>query len=225
MEKSKKIKVLFSSLFLLVIVFLLFIFLYKNKKTEISSQKKEISRLIVEPENINLEMGFSTQVSAFYLTSSGEKINVTDQADWSTYNLSYLYVGNKSNKGQIQSRKKEGNTIVTVAFKNEKINIPVKIFRAELKVGCLPRVIDKEGKREIRDYAKVGETVEWVSVYEKIGAPPYNYFWTGTDNFIAKDMPISNKKYDTEGIKEVNFSTVDSVGTLADANCFIKIIK
>lgn len=206
---------------LLVIAVCVFMFAYFlfTGTTDVEEKK-----LIAEPAELTLEMNDSVQIRVYlYDLESGEKEDVTDQAEWTTSNPDIAVVGNKSVKGQVIASEKGGEVVITVTYNNQIANILVKIIRPELEVECAARIM-RDGGPSFEDTARVGETIHWVSVYNKWGAPNYIYKWTGTDN-LNDNGAIAIKVYGTLGLKEAKFFTEDTAGTTAEAVCSIIIIE
>jgi len=171
-----------------------------------------------------MKMNYSDQLEVFLLDSgSGEKENVTSQAEWLTSDSSIVTVGNKSVKGQVIARgEREGEAVITAKFGRKTATAPIQTVRAEMEVECTPRIMKEDGSTEFSDTAQVGEMIHWVALYKKAGAPNYNYKWTGTDE-LDDNRATAEKIYETPGLKEVHFWTEDTAGTTAETTCSITI--
>jgi len=186
------------------------------------TQKKEV--LIVEPTELNLEMNNSSQIRAYLLNlDSGEKEDVTNQAEWTTSNPDIVTVGNKSVKGYIITKNQKATAEIIAKYNDYELKIPVNVTRAKLSVECYPMLAEKWTTEGIKT-AKVGDIIDWIGFYTEIGSPHYDYKWTGTDG-LDGNSAIETKIYDTPGLKEVHFWTKDTAGTIAETDCSILIVK
>lgn len=180
--------------------------------------------LIAEPSELNLRMHYVENVKAYiHDPNSGDKEEVTNQAKWTTSNSDIVVVGNKAVKGQVASRAIEGTTKIIVSYNSQQIEITVNVFRPELEVECISRIMNNN-KAEFRDIANVGETIQWVSNYPKLGAPYYIYEWSGTDG-LEGSFAVAEIIYNKPGVKTAKIFTTDLVGTTAESECSITIIQ
>jgi len=220
---TPKIVTIAISVLVIVGIFIAVVF-FTQKNEKLVVESVESTELIIEPIELNLEMNNSAQVRAYLLDlDSGEKEDVTNQTEWTINNPEIATIGNKSVKGQIIANEKGGEVVITATYNNQIANALVKITRPELEVECAARIMRDDGP-VFEDTAKVGEIIHWVGGYNKWGAPNYIYKWTGTDN-LDDNAATAIKTYDTPGLKEVNFFTEDTAGTIAEAICSITIIK
>jgi len=179
--------------------------------------------LVIEPMELTIDMNNSAQMKA-YLQGADEndRQDITDQVEWYSSDLGIFTIGNTSVKGQVTSRDKEGEAFITLMYGDQTEIIPVTIRRPQLEVECTARILKENYEVEYTETAKVGDTIQWVAMYNEIGAPKYSYKWTGTDG-LDSDWAIAEKVYETPGLKEVNFFTEDTAGTTAETNCSITI--
>jgi len=206
--KESKITVISIAVLVVVGIFIAVIFF---------TQEKEV--LIVEPAELDLRMHYMENVKAYlYDSKSGEKEDVTNQAEWTTSDASVAFVGNKAVKGQVVAKDKEGETEVVVNYGNEMVVISVKVVRPKLEVECAARTEDR------KFIAKIGEKIEWVSSYTEPGSPNYTYEWSGTDGLEGVGA-IAEIIYTTPGIKKAKIFTEDTVGSTAEGECEIEIIE
>ncbi len=215
---NKKKGIIVSLLILVVLVIFVRYILFLNTKSIVDVQ------FIVEPTELNLAMNNSAQLKAYlHDVGSGEKEDVTNEADWSTSDYDVVAVGNKAVKGQVIATKKGGDVLITVVYDGQTIIVPIGIFRPEMEVICEPgfvgdNIVGEDG------VARVGDVIRWIGVYKKMGAPNYFYKWTGTDG-LESDWAVVLKTYNTPGLKEVHFWTKDTAGTIAEADCSIMVTE
>lgn len=219
--KISKITIIIVSVLMLICgVFIVTIFFSQDqiqKEEDLTSENEE---LIAEPAELDLKMHYVENIKLYiYDTDSGEKEDITDQAEWAINDASIAFIGNESVKGQVIAKDKEGETEVIVSYNNKTVKIPVKVVRPKLEVECFPRTEDR------KFIAKVGEKIVWVSIYLEPGSPNYTYEWSGTDGLEGKGAISEEIIYTTPGLKRATIFTVDTAGSTAEGECEIEIVE
>jgi len=207
-EKRKKLLLLiFLGVFLVVIALVVSKSLHMElpKESNSSNDTQVTAQTGLQVSNDSLELNIGN-VEQLTLTKNGK--DVTQEAQWYSENSEIADVSNTEPiKGQVTTHS-EGETTLRAVYGDEFVTTSVKTNVPKISVYCYPDPLE----------AKVGEVVHWMLVYPDKGVPNYSYEWTGDGGFVSSD-PIPAHTYASPGEMKAHIRTVDTIGSVAEANC------